>query len=44
MYSDQPHQRTEEELALVQGNETKALRPIYFLPFDVQLQNTLIVS
>ena len=44
MGSDQPGKRSEEERALVQENEPKALRPIYLLPYDVQLQNTFCIE
>jgi len=44
MGSDQPGKRSEEERALVQENESKALRPIYLLPYDVQLQNTFCIE
>jgi preprotein translocase subunit SecB len=41
---DQPYQPIEEERTLVQQNESKVLKPIYFLPFDVQLQNTFCIE
>lgn len=37
-YEDSRH--LEEKSALVGHNESQALKPVYFLPFDVQLQNT----
>jgi len=36
---DQPYQHPEEEIMLVEENEPKVIKPIYFLPYDVQLQN-----
>jgi preprotein translocase subunit SecB len=44
MAFDQPYPREEEERALVEGNEPKILKPIYFLPFDVQLQNSFCIE
>ncbi|HLJ33190.1 MAG TPA: protein-export chaperone SecB, partial [Ktedonobacteraceae bacterium] len=37
-------QRPEEGWALVEENEPKVLKPVYFLPFDVQLQNTFCIE
>lgn len=44
MELNQPDQPPEEEKELVKEAASKALRPIYFLPFDVQLQNTFCIE
>lgn len=44
MGSDQPEQPLEEEKGVVRGNEPQALSPLYFLPFDIQLQNTFCIE
>jgi len=44
MGSDQSDQHPEEERALVKEDEPQAQKPIYFLPFDVQLQNTFCIE
>lgn len=44
METGQPCQRPEDEWALVEENELKILKPVYFLPFDVQLQNTFCIE
>ncbi len=45
MESDLSYQHpSEEERALVRKSETQALKPTYFLPFDVQLQNTFCLE
>lgn len=44
METGQPYQRPEDEWTLVEENEPKVLKPVYFLPFDVQLQNTFCIE
>jgi len=44
MDSDQSNQGPEEERALVQENEQKTKRPLYFLPHEVQLLNTFCIE
>lgn len=44
MELDQPHQFPKEERAMVESNTLEVQKPIYFLPFDVQLQNTFCIE
>lgn len=44
MSVEQSHQNSDEAWTLVEGSEQKALKPVYFLPFDVQLQNTFCIE
>lgn len=40
---DQLYQSPEDK-TLIEASEQKVLKPIYFLPFDVQLQNTFCIE
>lgn len=43
MESDQTHQPLEEEQVSLEKRESQTLSPVLFLPYDVQLQNTIMV-
>jgi preprotein translocase subunit SecB len=44
MGSDQPHQDVGEKWSIGEEDQQKVLKPVYFLPFDVQLQNTFCIE
>lgn len=44
MEADHSSKLLKEEQGLVKEDETNLLKPVYFLPFDVQLQNTFCIE